>query len=121
MALQPLDLSTVYSQMDKLGQINATQAQNISSAARSHVEKAARQDAEKSQAVQQAAENKDSAKIKADVNQGGGAGQGLIDGGNSGGSDRKGRQAQEIEQVLPKKTYQIRDPKLGRHVDITVE
>ena len=71
MAIQPIDLSTVYSQMDKMGQFNATQVQNAHMASRAHLEKTAQQDSEKARTVQEASKNKDSNSIKADVNQGG--------------------------------------------------
>ncbi|MBQ0039704.1 MAG: hypothetical protein KBS64_04700 [Treponema sp.] len=117
MAIQPIDLSTVYSQMDKMGQFNASQIQNAHMANRSHLEKTAQQDSEKARTVQEASKNKDSNSIKADVNQGGGAGQGLLDaeGQASGGKV----QDQEPQDTVPKpKMYEIRDPNLGNHIDV---
>ena len=51
MAIQPIDLSTVYSQMDKMGQFNASQIQSASMANRANMEKAAQQDSEKAKTV----------------------------------------------------------------------
>ena len=38
MAIHPIDLSTIYSQMDKIGQINASQVQTAHQAAKSVVQ-----------------------------------------------------------------------------------
>lgn len=116
MAIQPIDLSTVYSQMDKMGQFNASQVQNATMASRAHLEKAAQQDTEKAKTVQESSKNKESNNIKADVNQGGGAGQGLLENG-SGKKARKDSE-QEEAQVQKPAPYEIRDPNLGRHIDV---
>ncbi|MCI7577018.1 MAG: hypothetical protein MST12_02045 [Spirochaetia bacterium] len=115
MAIQPIDLSTVYSQMDKMGQMNASQIQSAHMANRAHLEKSAQQDSEKARTVQETHKNKDSNSIKADVNQGGGAGQGLL--ADDGTTGKKA--VQEEVPVEKPKPYEIRDPNLGRHIDIT--
>ena len=122
MAIQPIDLSTVYSQMDKMGQFNATQVQNAHMASRAHLEKTAQQDSEKARTVQEASKNKDSNSIKADVNQGGGAGQGLLE--DSGGQENQKKSQKKIsdsdDSIPPKVSlYEIRDQNLGRHIDVT--
>ena len=118
MAIQPIDLSTVYSQMDKMGQFTATQVQNAHMASRAHLEKAAQQDSEKARTVQEASKNKDSNSIKADVNQGGGAGQGLLE--DSGGQENQKKISDSDDSIPPKVSlYEIRDPNLGRHIDVT--
>lgn len=122
MAIQPIDLSTVYSQMDKMGQFNATQVQNAHMASRAHLEKTAQQDSEKARTVQEASKNKDSNSIKADVNQGGGAGQGLLE--DSVGQENQKKSQKKIsdsdDSIPPKVSlYEIRDPNLGRHIDVT--
>ncbi len=113
MGIQPIDLSTIYSQMDKIGQMNASQAQSATMASRQHLEKTAQQETEKSQTVLETKDSKESSKIKADVNQGGGAGQGLL--------QEKNEQNEELS-LKPESTrihYEITDPKLGRHIDVT--
>ena len=47
MAIHPIDLSTIYSQMDKIGQINASQVQTAHQANRENLERAANLDYEK--------------------------------------------------------------------------
>ncbi|MDO4507683.1 MAG: hypothetical protein Q4B64_12120 [Spirochaetales bacterium] len=117
MAIQPIDLSTVYSQMDKMGQFNASQIQTASMANRAHMEKAAQQDTEKAKTVQESSKNKESNSIKADVNQGGGAGQTLLEGGTD---TAKGEEKSPEEEIAKpeKKFYEIRDPNLGQHIDL---
>lgn len=112
MAVQPIDLSTIYSQMDKIGQFNASQVQNANMANRQHLEKTAQQQTQKARTVTEASQSEDSAKIKADVEQGGGAGQGLLQG--------EGKPALRQEQEIKKPVvYEIKDPSLGQHIDIT--
>lgn len=117
MAIQPIDLSTVYSQMDKMGQFNASQVQNAHMASRAHLEKAAQQDSEKAKTVQESSKNKESNSIKADVNQGGGAGQTLLEGDSEPSKEKDDTPAEEIPQPA-KKLYEIRDPNLGQHIDL---
>lgn len=112
--IQPIDLSTVYSQMDKMGQMNASQVQNAHLANRQHLEKAAQLQAQKAQSVNETAQSGEPAKIKADVNQGGGFGQALMQ--DEEKQDPSRREAHDEEKPAP---YEIRDPKLGRHVDVT--
>nr|WP_318711678.1 hypothetical protein [uncultured Treponema sp.] len=117
MAIQPIDLSTVYSQMDKMGQFNASQIQSASMANRAHMEKAAQQDTEKAKTVQESSKNKESNSIKADVNQGGGAGQTLLEGGSDSSSENESSERGGVLQP-EKKFYEIRDPNLGQHIDL---
>ena len=117
MAIQPIDLSTVYSQMDKMGQFNASQIQSAHMANRAHLEKSAQQDSEKARTVQETHKNKDSNSIKADVNQGGGAGQTLLEGGSE--TEKEEESAHEEQTAQPdKKLYEIRDPNLGQHINL---
>lgn len=116
MALQPIDLSTIYSQMDKVGQFNASQTQGAAMANRTRLERTAQEDTQKANTVQQASKDKDSNKIKADVNQGGGAGQTLI------GEDQNKKEQKdqlEAEEVPVRRVYEFKDPNAGQHIDIT--
>lgn len=114
MGIQPIDLSTVYSQMDKVGQMNASQVQNAHLANRQHLEKAAQIQAQKAQSVNETSQSGEPAKIKADVNQGGGFGQTLMQDGEK--KRASGNEPQETEKPAP---YEIKDPNLGRHIDVT--
>lgn len=111
MAVQPIDLSTIYSQMDKIGQFNASQVQTASMANRQHLEKTAQQQTQKAQTVTETSQSEDSSKIKADVSQGGGAGQGLL--------QEEGKSAKQEPEVKKPTVYEIKDPNLGQHIDVT--
>lgn len=115
MAIQPIDLSTVYSQMDKMGQFNASQTQSISMASRAHLEKSAQMDSEKARTVVETSKNSESNNIKSDVNQGGGAGQGLLEG----DGNQSPQAEEEVQAAVKPKLYEIRDPNLGQHIDVT--
>lgn len=101
--------------MDKVGQFNASQTQGAAMANRSRLEKTAQEDTQKANTVQQASKDKDSNKIKADVSQGGGAGQTLL------GEDqnKKGQPSQSEEELPVRKIYEFKDPNAGQHIDIT--
>ena len=110
MALQPIDLSTVYSQMDKVAKYNASQTQTAQIAHQMGQERLTQVELQKSQSVNEAAKNKaDSAKIKDG------------DGGQQayGGSSGKKQRQEEDQSSEEKKTVQITDPRLGQHIDIT--
>ena len=115
MGIQPIDLSTIYSQMDKMGQFKASEVQSANMAAREHLERTAQQQTQKAQTVTETKGNENSAKIKADVSQGGGAGQGLLQ-----GDRRQGKEARKTDlEEATKAAYEIKDPKLGRRIDVT--
>lgn len=111
MAIHPIDLSTIYSQMDKIGQINASQVQNAHQANRENLERAANQDYMKNAAVQKAAKDKaDSSKIKSDV-----SGSASTDAGGFSGGQRK-ENNQDEEESGPKIIEKFNDS--GCHIDI---
>ncbi|MGN0730020.1 hypothetical protein [Treponema sp.] len=111
MAVQPIDLSTIYSQMDKMGQMNASLVQNANMANRQHLEKTAQQQSQKAQTVTETSQSDESSKIKADVSQGGGAGQGLL--------QNEGKTSESPSEAVQKpRVYEIKDPNLGRHIDV---
>ena len=115
MGIQPIDLSTIYSQMDRMGQFKASEVQSANMAAREHLERTAQQQTQKAQIVTETKGNENSAKIKADVSQGGGAGQGLLQ-----GERRQGKDAHKTAlEDAAKTAYEIKDPKLGRRIDVT--
>ena len=115
MGIQPIDLSTIYSQMDKMGQFKASEVQSANMAMREHLERTAQQQTQNAQIVTETKGNENSAKIKADVSQGGGAGQGLLQ-----GERRQGKEAQKTPaDEATRSSYEIKDPKLGRRIDVT--
>ncbi len=114
MGIQPIDLSTIYSQMDKIGQLNATQVQNAHMVNRQHLEKTAQQQSQKAQTVLETKQGEESSKIKTDVSQSGGSGQELLK--KNENSNKNKEDSLEQEQ---KKRYEIRDLNLGQHIDVT--
>jgi hypothetical protein len=100
--------------MDKVGQLNAVQSQNAAVANRQHLDKTAQIQAQKAQTVSETKRDSESSKIKADVNQGGGSGQTILQDGE------KREKNENLEQQAEKKSlYEIKDPKLGQRIDIS--
>ncbi len=109
MALQPIDLSTVYSQMDKVAKYNASQAQNTQIVSELSQERFSQENLQKAHTVSEAAKNEaDSPKIKNDAH-------GSSQNAPYGNSRRKSQKEEENS----KKVVQITDPRLGQHIDIT--
>lgn len=108
MAIHPIDLSTVYSQMDKVAKYSASQNQNTELAGMVNMNKAVQDDMKKAQSVQETAKNSetDSAKIK-DENSSGNE-----------GSPSKKKNDDSHEEEKPR-MIEIQDPKLGNIIDIT--
>ncbi|MBO5607348.1 MAG: hypothetical protein J5930_05570 [Treponema sp.] len=110
MAIQPIDLSVMYSQMDNVAKFSASQNQAAYAANQSGMEKAAQEILEKSKAVQEAAKDNPQANT---VRQ---------DGRQGAGSDPQGsskRRDSEEETENPSGQVEITDPRLGQHIDIT--
>jgi len=108
MAIHPIDLSTVYSQMDKVAKYSASQNQNTELAGMVNMNKAVQDDMKKAQSVQETAKNSeaDSAKIK-DENSS-----------DSEGSSPKKKNNESQEEEKPR-MVEIQDPGLGNIIDIT--
>lgn len=109
MGIQPIDLQTMYSQMNNLAQ-NVAAGQNSVAAGQSAVQvQSAKQSLEKNSQVQKAADNEaQTMDIKKD-------------GGNSssgawGSGKKKNGQEEEEEQKPAKNPYL--EPYLGKHIDI---
>ena len=110
MAIQPIDLSTVFSQIDKAGQINANvlnTAQSLSAQSQLHGLEQAKENAK---IVMPATENETSStKVKAD--------------GKNTGEEQNGNDSEKKEKhnfVQNKKDeWEIEDPLLGQHIDIS--
>lgn len=110
MGIQPIDLSTIYSQLDKLSQMNASQIKAADNSRDATLQKAVQNDLEKSKKVEEAAKKQPgSEKIKNDRN--GGGSDTYSDGG------RRRKPSEEPEDVPEQ--IEITDPRLGRIIDIT--
>lgn len=108
MALQPIDLQTMYSQMANVAQRVSGETQGAALSQQIQQQEAANQNLRQSQAVQRAAENQSEAgKIKKD---GSGNSQ------NAEAQDKKGGRQRPEEGE--KQKYEIRDPLLGQRVDL---
>ncbi len=111
MAIQPIDLSVIYSQMDNVAKFNASQNHSVQFANQHGRDKAAAENLEKSKIVQNAAQKDiDSNKIKNNLDQGGSGGQGLYSGSR--------KKKDEEDQNLPEQK-EFKDPMLGKIIDIT--
>ncbi|MBR5097447.1 MAG: hypothetical protein IK094_10125 [Treponema sp.] len=110
MALQPIDLQTMYSQMANVAQRVASEGQGAALSQSIQTQGIVNQNLQQSQSVQKTAANEtQTGKIKADAKGSGG--------GTAGGQKKKNDgQAEELEE---KKEYEIRDPALGVHINIT--
>lgn len=109
MALQPIDLQTMYSQMANVAQRVASEGQGAALSQSIQAQTLANQNLQQSQTVQKAAANEtQTGKIKADANGSNGAEQ---------GEKKKKEDKQEVPEE--KKAYEITDPALGVHINIT--
>lgn len=110
MAIQPIDLSVVYSQMDNVAKFNASQNHSVQFANQHGRDRTAAENLEKSKTVQNASQKEvDSNAVKNDLEQNGSAGQGMYSG-------NKKKREEGIE-VPPQE--ECADPMLGNFIDIT--
>ena len=109
MGLQPIDLSTIYSQMDKVAKYAASQNQVSQLASQQRQEKASFDQLEKSKTVQEAKEQSSTSGIKKDGSQGGSSGAA------AGRQDKKNTQDEDELESAP---GEFTDPRLGQHIDI---
>ena len=113
MAIHPIDLSTVYTQIDNVAKFNASQNQLAQVANQQGIDKASKDNLVKSQAVKEAPEDRpDTATVKQDGRHGASS-----DGGNL--SEKKERNPDTEEENESPKQFEISDPRLGQHIDIT--
>lgn|SRR5574344_965896 len=112
MAIQPIDLSTIYTQMDKVAKYNASQDQNAQLANSVNLNKTIQTNLEKTQQVQQTANNQiDAMKVKPDGKQ--------SEQQDEEQKKKDKKKEEEVQKVNPQKTIEIKDPLLGQHIDIT--
>ncbi|GEM_PF-539824 len=113
MAIQPIDLSVVYSQMDNVAKFNASQNQLVQSANQQGRDRTAEQNLQRSKTVQEAAKQEvGSNTIKNDLQEGG-AGSGP-----QGQGKKKKRRDDTEAQELPPSPQEFTDPCLGNRIDI---
>ncbi len=111
MAIQPIDLSVVYSQMDNVAKFNASQNQLAQVANQTGRDRTAAENLEKSKTVQETAQHDAEADtIKSNVEDGGSS-SGFIAGGK--------KKKKEDSEEEPELEQEISDPALGRFIDIT--
>jgi len=109
MAIQPIDLQTLFTQMDKVGKNQALLREGLQNQEALQQQQSQRKIEENVQSVNQAQEmGKEAEKIKDDGRH------------NSGGGGKKEETEQEEESNAEGlKPELIRDPALGRNVDIS--
>jgi hypothetical protein len=108
MAIQPIDLSTMYSQMNNVAKNVAHQQQGVQLAQAMQETSVIQQNKELSSQVHKAADNQtETNQVKAD--------QGGSSGGQSAGGNKKNN---EEEKETPSVT-EIRESYLGQHIDIS--
>ena len=110
MAIQPIDLSTMYSQMDNVAKFTASQNQLAQVGNQIGADRLAQDASEKAKTVQEVAKEESEAGI-------------INKDAENGSSDEQGqskgkKNAEEQEEDAPKQ-YEFSDPLLGRHIDIT--
>lgn len=110
MAIHPIDLSTMYSQMDKVSKFNASVEQNIKMVNASNMNKTIQENLDKSKQVHEAKnEDSNSEKVRPDGKNS--QQQNLA-------QDEK-KEKEEQPQETVRKTVEISDPLLGQHIDIS--
>ena len=113
MAIHPIDLSTVYSQIDNVAKFNASQNQLAQVANQQGINKAMRENLEKSQAVKETPkDNPNATTVKQDGRNGSAYGDDVP-------NDRGERKSEDTEEEKSVTQFEFSDPRLGRHIDIT--
>lgn len=118
MAIQPIDLSVIYGQMDNVSKFNASQNQITQSLNQSNFVNSLKTNQEKSTTVQETKSYQERSNL---INKDGRQNQ------NSGEKqefqnlkEKAQNSAQNSEQENQQdKKYEIKDPRLGLHIDIT--
>ncbi|MCR5217233.1 hypothetical protein [Treponema sp.] len=111
MAIQPIDLSTMYSQMDNVARMSSGQEHSASVANFARLERSQQQELQKSENVNQVnKKNGEGSKVKSD---GKNSSQGQEE-----ASEKKKKDAGE-EEKEPDRTIHLTDPRRGRLIDIT--
>lgn len=112
MSLQPVDMSTIYTQMDKVGKYNASQDSNLKLAQNMQEISKIQENTQQAKAIGKIDQNQsETAKLREDGN-------------NSTGYDSNSGQTKQQNQKPDdeqnqKRVNVITDPLLGKHIDIT--
>jgi hypothetical protein len=112
MAIQPIDLQTLFTQLDKVGKSQAAQREGLAVQQAMQGVQLQRKTEERIQSVDQAQDTGDGAEKINDRNRRGGSGAK----GQNGKGESPAEAGEEAEQDLPV----IRDPSLGRNIDISL-
>lgn len=110
MSVQPIDLSTMYSQLDNVAKFNASQNASTQILNQLNINRAALENLEKSKSVNEVSKDDgDSEKVNKD-------GHNNSDEEMS-SAEKKERVGREEEIEKPRQ-WEFTDPRLGRHIDI---
>ena len=112
MAIQPIDLQTLFTQLDKVGKSQAAQREGLAVQQAMQGVQLQRKTEERIQSVNQAQDTGDGAEKINDRDQRGGSSAK----GQKGKGEGSAEAGEEAEQDLPV----IRDPSLGRNIDISL-
>ena len=108
MAIQPIDLSTVYSQMDNVSKINGAQVQASQQVSKEHVEKLQNQEFQAKGDVHAISEQKhEDNRIK---NESRGSGGGDASASKKDSGDKESEEKPAVKE--------LKDPRIGRFIDI---
>jgi hypothetical protein len=112
MALQPIDLQTLFTQLDKVGKAQSAQREGLAAQQAIQGAQLQRKTEERIQEVNQAQDAGDGAEKVKDRGQRGQEG--------SGGEGKKKEDLAEDDANVGKQPMVFRDPSLGRNIDISL-
>lgn len=112
MSLQPVDMSTIYTQMDKVGKYNASQDSNLKLAQNIQEISKIQENTQQAKAIGKIDQNQsETAKLREDGNNSTGY--------DSNSGQTKQQNQQQDDEQNQKRVNVITDPLLGKHIDIT--
>lgn len=111
MAIAPIDLQTLYSQLENVSKTVVHQQQGVQLSQAIQQETNAKQVAEKSTAVQQLKQDKDDVLSVKDKKSSGG--------GQNSGERKRREQNDDAQAVEGEEPFRFQDPNLGKYVDIS--
>ena len=112
MSLQPVDMSTIYTQMDKVGKYNASQDSNLKLAQNMQDISKIQDNTLPAKAIGKIDQNQsETAKLREDGNNSTGY--------DSNSGQTKQQNQQQDDEQNQKRVNVITDPLLGKHIDIT--
>lgn len=114
MAIQPIDLSVMYGQMDNVSKFNASQNQITQSLNQANFVNSLKTNQEKSATVQETKSYQERSNL---IDKDSSQNQNFSEEANLKGKSKS--QEQNAEQENPQEKYEIKDPRLGLHIDIT--